>query len=447
MRHSVALDLKKCRGCTTCIKSCPTEAIRVRNGKATVLPNRCIDCGTCIRVCPHKAVQSLCDTLRDLQDYPYTVAVPDPALYGQFQNLDDREIILNALPALGFDEVFESAAASELLSDAARQRIQNGEGRVLPEISSACPAVVRLISIRFPKLISHIAPIVTPSELAAILARKRAAEATGLPPEQIGVFSIVPCSSLVTAAHSPVGLDKPVLNGAFAIRDVYLALLEPMRRLDPEALRPLSRSGIMGVSWAYAGGESASHLRERYVAVDGIDNVIRMLEDIEDGRFPEADFVELRACTQGCVGGCLNVENPFGAKMRLKKVMHELPVSRTEIAGQADALDILRSARRPEFLPALQLDSNRLRAMEKMTRIQALERQLPGLRCGSCGAPSCHAFAEDVVMGRAREDDCIFKVRERMQHMTGAPDADDYLPAPFRRPHESSGPDSVSSRR
>ena len=63
----------------------------------------------------------------------------------------------------------------------------------------------------------------------------------------------------------------------------------------------------------------------------------------------------------------------------------------------------------------------------------ALEEQLPGLRCGSCGAPSCHAFAEDVVMGRADEEDCIFKVRARMQHMAEGADPDEYLPAPFRR--------------
>ena len=72
-----------------------------------------------------------------------------------------------------------------------------------------------------------------------------------------------------------------------------------MKKLDKDNLKPLSASGILGVGWAYVGGESAGRLRERYVAVDGIDNVIRMLEDIEDGRLPEADFVELRACTQG----------------------------------------------------------------------------------------------------------------------------------------------------
>lgn len=433
MRHSVVLDLKKCRGCTTCIKNCPTEAIRVRNGKATILPNRCIDCGTCIRVCPHKAVKSVCDGFEVLKNYKYTIAIPDPALYGQFQHLDDVDIILNGLLELGFDHVYESAAASELLAGFARERLQQNTERVLPEISPACPAVVRLISIRFPNLINHIAPVITPSEFAAILAREQAEERTGLAPEDIGVFSIVPCSSLVTASHSPVGLPHPVLDGAFAIRDVYLALLDPMQKLDQTKLQRLCAAGITGVGWSYAGGESTSRLGERYVAVDGIDNVIQMLEDIEDGRLPEADFVELRACTQGCVGGCLNVENPFGAKMRLKKLMREMPVSRTRYVPGGKLQDILQITQKPEYLPSLQLDANRMRAMEKMMKIQELEHQLPGLRCGSCGAPSCHALAEDVVMGRASMDDCIFKVRERMQHMAGNTNADEYLPAPFRR--------------
>lgn len=448
MQHSVVLDLNKCRGCTTCIKSCPTEAIRVRRGKATILPNRCIDCGSCIRVCPHKAIKPVCDGFEVLANYRHTVAIPDPALYGQFMNLDDIDIILNGLLELGFDDIYESAAASELLAGFARERIQSQVERTLPEISPACPVVTRLISIRFPKLLNHIAPVITPSELAAILARERAVKETGFKPEEIGIFSIVPCSSLATSAHSPVGLPLPVLDGAFAIRDVYLALLDPMRQLDPDHLKPLSSAGIMGVGWAYAGGESASRLRERYVAVDGIDNVIQMLEDIEDGRLPEADFVELRACTQGCVGGCLNVENPFGAKMRLKKLMRELPVSRTRYTPGGKEQDILLIAQKPEYLPALQLDPNRLKAMEKMMRIQELEKQLPGLRCGSCGAPSCRALAEDVVMGRASMEDCIFRVRERMQSMAGSTDADDYLPAPFRqrRQGDAAEPSSPSLR-
>lgn len=435
MRHSVSLNLKKCRGCTTCIKSCPTEAIRVRSGKATILPNRCIDCGTCLQVCPHQAVQSIRSDFYMLKRFQYNIAVPDPALYAQFHHLDNIDIVLNGLLSIGFDDVYESAAAAELLADCLDHR--TGDGTLKPELSPACPAVVRLICIRFPDLLGHIAPVITPLELAAILARCRAEEATGLPPEEIGVFTIVPCNSQVTAAAAPEGLKRQVVDGAFAIRDIYLALLEPMRRLDRNKLKPMA-AGAAGVSWAFAGGEALSRRDKNYIAVDGIGNVIRILEEIEDGRMLEADFIELRACTQGCLGGCLNVENPFTAKMRLKGLMSNLSPVQPQANLRQEVSDILDYTKKPEFLPTFQLDSNRRRAMEKMRAIQKLEEQLPGLRCGSCGAPSCRAFAEDVVMGRASEDDCIFKVRERMQHMAGKTDADEYLPAPFRRRQEDS---------
>ena len=432
MLHSVVLEERKCRGCTTCIKSCPTEAIRVRNGKAIILDDRCIDCGICIQVCPHKAIKSLCDSLDDLEKFKYTVALPDPALYGQFQHLDDANIVLDGLLKIGFDHVYETAAASELISDRARAYIMDGTERVMPEISSACPVVIRLICMRFPKLIPNIAPFILPSELAAILARQEAVERTGLKPEEIGVFSIVPCSSQVTACHNPLTLDQPVLDGAIAVREVYLKLLGPMKEVDPDHVPQRTSSGIMGVGRAYIGGESAARLNESYVAVDGIENVIRMLSEIEDDRLPEADFIELRACTQGCVGGCFCPENPFGARMRTQRIMRGLPVSRSRRDSVNMDPDSLWSTSQLEYHPALLLDADRRAAMEKLQRIYELESHLPGLRCGSCGAPSCHAFAEDVVMGRADPEDCIFKVRERMQYMTGSGEADEYLPAPFR---------------
>ena len=106
MKHSVILEYKRCRGCTTCIKNCPTEAVRVRSGKATILNERCIDCGKCIQVCPHKAVKSVSDSLDKLEQYKYRVALPDPVLYGQFQHLDDIDIVLSGLLEIGFQKVF-----------------------------------------------------------------------------------------------------------------------------------------------------------------------------------------------------------------------------------------------------------------------------------------------------------------------------------------------------
>lgn len=135
--HSVTLDRDRCVGCTNCIKRCPTQAIRVRGGKAQIISERCIDCGECIRVCPHHAKKANHDSLSMLESYRYTVALPAPALYGQFNHLDDIDIVLNGLRALGFDEVFEVSRAAEIVSDATRQLLGDGKLKK-PVISSAC---------------------------------------------------------------------------------------------------------------------------------------------------------------------------------------------------------------------------------------------------------------------------------------------------------------------
>ena len=213
MEHSVSIEYARCRGCTTCMKTCPTQAIRVRRGKATILDERCIDCGSC----PHKAIKAVSDPLTCLEEFQYTVALPDPALYSQFQNMDNIDRILDALTGLGFDAVYETAKGASLLTDYARSHPEALRDVPRPIISSACPAVLRLIQIRFPQLIGHIAATISPVELSAILARQKAVEETGLLPEQIGVFAIVPCSAQVTEAHSPGDLQAPVLDGAFSM--------------------------------------------------------------------------------------------------------------------------------------------------------------------------------------------------------------------------------------
>ena len=79
--HSVILKEDKCVGCTNCVKRCPTEAIRIRNGKASIATERCIDCGECIRICPHHAKRAQFTHLEDLDKFKYRIALPAPALY------------------------------------------------------------------------------------------------------------------------------------------------------------------------------------------------------------------------------------------------------------------------------------------------------------------------------------------------------------------------------
>ena len=114
--HSVYLDTEKCNGCTTCLKHCPTQAIRIRNNHAVINQERCIDCGECIRVCPHNAKKAKCNKLSAMDKFKWKIALPAPTLYGQFDNLDDIDYVLDGLLKIGFDDVFEVSAAAELIS-------------------------------------------------------------------------------------------------------------------------------------------------------------------------------------------------------------------------------------------------------------------------------------------------------------------------------------------
>jgi len=127
MLHSVSLIRDKCKGCTACLKRCPTEAIRVRDGKACITSEFCIDCGECIRTCTHHAKKTQTDGLDILDKYEYTIALPAPSLYAQFNNLEGPGTVVEGLKLLGFDDVFEVAQAAELISDATRKLINSGK--------------------------------------------------------------------------------------------------------------------------------------------------------------------------------------------------------------------------------------------------------------------------------------------------------------------------------
>lgn len=414
--HSVTLDSDKCMGCTNCIKHCPTEAIRVRGGKACIISERCIDCGECVRVCPHHAKRAQSDPLSVIESFPYAIALPAPTLYGQFNHLDDIDIVLTGLKRLGFDEVFEVSRAAELVSEATRRLMREGKLR-LPVISSACPAVVRLIRVRFPDLCGHVLPLASPMELAARTAKDEVARRTGLPREQIGAFFLTPCPAKVTDARTPINFEHSEVDGVIAISEIFPKLLDKMDHLD--RTEPLQGSGVIGVSWASSGGESAALLNDKYLAADGVENVIRVLEELEDEHIRELEFIELNACSGGCVGGVLTVENPYVARARLQRLRRYLPVSRNhlEAGGVPDSMHWQSEL---EYAPVLKLSDNMEEALRMMADIDRICATFPGLDCGSCGAPSCRALAEDVVRGEARQSDCIFVLREEIRSMAEA---------------------------
>ena len=413
--HSVSLDIDKCRGCTTCIHRCPTEAIRVRDGHAIIDQNRCIDCGECIRVCQSKAKKAVLDKFEDIKKFRYKIALPAPALYAQFDNLDDVDYVLQGLLDLGFDDVFEVSRAAELVSAYTRKYLKT-EGVAKPAISSACPAVVRLIELRFPFLKDNIIKILPPMEIAAHLARKEAKEKhPELADSDIGVCFISPCPAKMSYVKNGFSDYKSKVDLVVPISDIYFLLVGTMTQDKQPA--SLSKSGMIGIGWATSGGEATALFNDNYLAADGIENVIRVLDQIENGNIPHIEFVELNACTGGCVGGALTMQNPFIAKARMQTLRRYLPVSQNLLSKEEQKYipEYYFFDELPTYYPITRLSDNMAESMRMMADIQKLRKRLPGYDCGSCGAPTCRAFAEDVVKGRAKESDCLLTMRDKIE--------------------------------
>lgn len=413
---SVRLDETLCKGCINCIKRCPTQAIRVRNGKAVITKEFCIDCGECIRICPHHAKRAVYDKLDIRNKYAYTVALPAPSLYGQFNHLEDVNIVLTALKRIGFDDVYEVSGGAELVSELTRNYVA-AHPEKQPFISTACPTIVRLIRVRFPNLIEHLLPIKPPVELAAELARKRAMERTGLPAEKIGIIFLSPCPSKVTWVKTPLGMKESNIDAVCAIKDVYKPLLSVMKEVaeNPEEL---AISGKIGISWGATGGEAGGVLTDRYLAADGMENVIRVLEDLEDNKISDLEFIELNACNGGCVGGVLTVENPFVAMAKLHRLRKYMTVARSHV--ETDFSYPSEEAfwtEEVEYEPVFKLGENVRESIARMVQVEKLCAKFPGLDCGSCGAPTCKALAEDIVRGEATEHDCIHIFKEYVRGM------------------------------
>ena len=415
-KHSVVLNPDKCCGCTHCLRHCPTEAIRIRERRAVIDTTRCIDCGECIRVCPHQAKKAAYDSFSDIPKDKFKIALPAPALFGQFDNLDDIDYVLKGLTDRGFDEVFEVARAAEIVSDYTRKVMKD---LPKPVISSACPVIERLLSLRYPLLSDYLLNILPPIEIAAKMAKEEARAAhPELGDDDIVTVFISPCPAKVSYVKNKTGGEKSYIDYVVSMSDIYFDLIGIMKKEDESLVPPASRTGMIGLSWASAGGEASAVFNEKYLAADGIENVVRVLEEIDNGSFPELEFVELNACPGGCVGGVMTVVNPYIAKARLQNLRRYLPVSQNH-AGEGDGIPKELEENFENVYAPPTIGKDRADALRIMRESEELKKQLPGIDCGSCGAPTCAAFARDVVSGNAKLSECIVFMREELEKLHG----------------------------
>ncbi|HPR32893.1 MAG TPA: [Fe-Fe] hydrogenase large subunit C-terminal domain-containing protein [Prolixibacteraceae bacterium] len=408
--HALAIDDKKCIRCTHCMKACPTEAIRIVNGKVVIREERCVDCGECMRVCPQKAIYVQHDDLDKIWEYPNRVLLFPSVFLGQFPEWVTEEQVYASLLNLGFTHAFEVEQPIEVLKTMVRRSIK-GNSTDLPVISSFCPAVVRLIRIKYPALTEQIMRVKAPHDLVAHYVLGEFGR-KGIPASDVGLFYVTPCAAKIAAVKSPLGESESIITGVINSKQLYnkvMALAPTIPLIDTAAFRAeLTKEGIQ---WSLTHGETWWQTA-KCISVDGIHNAIRFLERLENGEVTGIDFLELRACDRSCAGGVLLTQNRFLTVERLKKRAKRYPASANKVSSDdRDAwLELEAKVVTDEIKPRplLQYGTDVEMAIKRMERARNIMCHLPGIDCGACGAPTCRALAEDMVNGQARMSDCIF---------------------------------------
>jgi hypothetical protein len=196
---------------------------------------------------------------------------------------------------------------------------------------------------------------------------------------------------------------------------------EILRNISSSKAENITRSTKESLLWPLVGGQGESLGIENYLAVDGIHEVIKVLEEIEMDKLEGLEFFEGMACTGGCVGGPLTIENPYIAKTRMKALSKGLSDSDTgeeDIKAQIEMYKdgFIRLTEKIEPRAIMRLDDDITKSMRKMEMIKEMLKYLPGIDCGVCGSPTCRAFAEDIVKGENQKAICIVKTMESFKN-------------------------------
>jgi Na+-translocating ferredoxin:NAD+ oxidoreductase RNF subunit RnfB len=417
LKHGFKIDADKCNGRMSCMRTCPTHAIRVKNGKARLIPDLCIDCGSCLGVCPTGAISATTITFAELGKYKFKVAVASPALFAQFALNVTPAQVGRALLDLGFDAVWEYAVDIKLIDRAITDCVKQWPGP-FPLISDACPVVVRLVQVAYPSMVEQLIPIDAPREIAGRELKRKYSQELGLKPEEIAAIYITPCQAKTISILQPAEEAKSHLDGAVGISQIYNEILVKMRKSTNvgETQKDLVSSSEL-LHWGAPEGEFPNISPEHYLPLAGLSDVMKVFSDIEKGKIRNIEFLECHACQGGCIGGNLTVDNLYVARsksLHLRAIMPKpSPDFEAEVKRRYAIEDFsLRASIKPRRIEGEVVDLRERVARRK--RADELLKGLPLLNCGLCGSPTCKSHAEDVANLRADISDCVFLSRDRI---------------------------------
>ena len=422
LTHGFKIEPDRCRGCLSCMRVCPTYAIRVRDGKAHCRSDHCIDCGACLRACSSGAITPTTLSVEDLGRFKFKVAVPSPVLFGQFPAGITPAQIVSGLHTLGFDAVWDYSVEVGLATRAIHDYVDDWKGP-FPLISITCPVVVRLVQVSYPRMCDQLIQVQLSREIAGREVKRRYSRQLGLSRDEIAAIYITPCQAKTISVLQPAEGVQSHLDGTIGIRDVYNAIVADASLHRNGGSKPSEGDLIRNstfVRWSVSEGLSQTLSRHRYLHVTGLSNIIQVFDDIARGKLRNVEFIEAYNFWSGCMGGNLTTANAYVTLSMCHSMISKLPEMDPETAAEVERrfpgedFFLERPIRPRQVSDPMGNLKERVRILQEA---EATLNTLPGLDCGLCGAPTCKELARDISMGEASRMDCLFYSKERLQQL------------------------------
>ena len=407
----------QCKDCYRCLRECPVKAINIKDHHAQIIEEHCILCGHCTKVCPQKAKieHSELPVVRELLKSGAKMAATVAPSFISSLGQEDFTILRIALAKLGFAMAEETAVGAQAVTEEYKRILANGEMKNF--ITSACPAACRLIQMYYPKALPYLAPVDSPMVAHAKMLRRN--------DPSLKVVFIGPCIAKKREA------DEHGIDAVLTFEEL-LQLFEE-NGIDMQNINHLAvTADNAGANRAKAYPATQGIIRSfdalpqgyRYLAVDGIDRLTEVLENIES---LDHTFIEMNVCPGGCIngpcaigieGGVMKAEADINAYVE-REMGNEKWEMRNEVSrfqgfsfqGVGVSLAYAHPRLRSKSRPATEKEiEDVMHRTGKFTKADELD-------CGACGYRTCREKAWAVVNGYADIDICLPYMRKRAESL------------------------------
>ena len=398
MANCLTLKKSNCKNCYKCIRHCPVKAIRFSGNQAHIIGNECILCGHCFVVCPQNAKEIVDSTEKVrvlIQSGDPVIVSLAPSFVANYDGVG-IDAMRNALQKLGFTDVEETAIGATIVKTEYERMLREEEHDII--ITSCCHSINLLIQKYFPAELPYLADVMSPMQAHCVDIKKRI-------PNAKTVF-IGPCVAKKDEAEYYEGPVDAVLTFEELTNWLKAEHITLDKELDNT---PESRARFFPTTGGILKTMAQNAPGYTYMALDGVENCITALKDIENGKIHKC-FIEMSACVGSCIGG------PVMEKYHRSPVHDYMSVA--QYAGTRD-FDVAQ----PD---ALTLKKNFTVIDHKLMQpaeyeIAAVLRQMgkfkpsDELNCGSCGYNSCREKAIAICQGKAEISMCLPFLKDKAE--------------------------------